>query len=944
VFWELFNITLVLLQSIMLLSFAVLCSSHVILSDALVDGDDTSLLQAQLQAISRLESTSSSPTARTFVVGVGAACPTRYLRVWDSETCKAFAKSVEKPIKIITHKNVETLANNQDVKYTGDGCVYERMEKHVIWNGLLHGEGRRNAVCMEQNVKSEGCLGKRCELRSFPIEDVDKELEIGTGVGVPATLRGLWYMDGNPVADEIFSMSTEFVEEAGNTVVGKLNMHATNRLGVQNNEDGESLLKLLSYTEATYEVRCKYEGSFDKVTYCTISPSLFGSSPLPSDPNIVDFNMSILPVDDPDHIPEDGENQEEQLTFKRGSSLFGRSSNYMFRRVVDQHGRRLAKNWNHFINKMTEQGLTSLSRIHATEGPVESDLLKSRILPMVGRALLGIAVPVLQDGLLFGGVSSASEDLEGAEMQSKLMRVLKIAGSVDVTEFGGCSQTIEARLKRAMEAGVKYAISEGSENPLKTGISAVFFRLIGIFKNSVHVMAYEDGGKVAINPATNNVLLRESPLPYPLSAVLFSWDGLLDIVGGFVGLPLFRDSGNRTSIFSQLAEMGCFETMPLAQGPMVFKYDKVVGDLTDPAQARGYFMSASRQHRQTFNVDSPLFRSSNSPQHKDLRVILENISYARQVPVPLDTIKTLVPVNRSVDARTIGTWVFAFSQLMIYGVMPDRATIGAVLGYLVPGTLGVFGELTNTLIMGPRMVDGEPSMEEQLLGYRKAGLAFAKTTPFAANLTNNRLMLEFIEKYPGVLAAQPYNEFLGYDTEKDHFLMNLVDAGLFAGLIGTNDATSKCIAYQVRDQNMEDSFNDEPQMFMIELMRYDSAVTSFTATYKEDTDEVLEGKRIKFKKGTPYQSVIAVANRDPVQFPDPHKFDAKRDNPGDVLSWNGKLKDVEKRDLVNAPRHCPGHCLSLKLAATLCARFMGSPDEVFDKIGTDINCANAGKR
>lgn len=939
-FWELFNITLVVLLSIMLLSFAVLCSSHVIISDALVDEDDTSLLQSQLQTISRLESASSSPTAKTFVVGVGSSCPTRHLRVFDFQTCKAFAESENKRIKVIRHKNVEKLAHNEEVRYTGDGCVYHHKQKHVIWNGALR-ESRRNVICMEQNVKSEGCLGKRCELRSFPIEDVDKELEIGTGVGVPATLRGLWYMDGNPVPDEIFSMSTEFVKEAGNMVVGKLNMHATNRLGLQSNEDGEGLLQALSLTEATYEVRCKYEGSFDNVNYCTISPSLFGSKPLPPNPNIVDFNMSILPVDDPDHIPEDGVNQEEQLTFKRGSSLFGRSSNYMFRRVVDQHGRRLARNWNHFMNRMTDQGRTSLSRIHHSGMPAESDLLKSRILPIVGRAVLAIAAPVLQGGSLFGEVSSASE---GAEMQSKLMRVLQIAEDVDVTEFGGCSQTIEARLNRAMKAGVESGISEGSENVLMAGIRAVATRLVGIFRNSVHVMAYEDGGKEAINPATNNVLLRESPLPYPLSAVLFTWDELLDIVNAFVSLPLFRAGGNRTSSFNQMAEQGCFETMPFGQGPAVFKYDKVADDTADPYQARGFFMSASRQHRQVFNVDSPLFRSSNSDQHKDFRVFLEDIRYARQVPVPVDTINSLVPVNRNVDARTIGTWVFAFSQLMLYGVMPKRETISAVLGYLVPGTLGVFGKFTNDLIMGPRMVDGEPSMEEQLLGQRKAALAFAKTTPFATNLTKNSLMMKFIKKYPGVLAANPYNEFLGYETEEDHFLMNLVDAGLFAGLLGTNDATSKCIAYQVRDQNMENSFKEDPQLFMIELMRYDSAVTSFTAAYKEDTDEVLEGKRIKFKKGTPYQSVIAVANRDPVQFPDPNKFDAKRDNPGDVLSWNGKLKDVEARDLEKAPRHCPGHCLSLKLAATLCARFMGSLDEVGDKIGTDVNCANAGRR
>merc|ERR1719223_2275205 len=100
---------------------------------------------------------------------------------------------------------------------------------------------------------------------------------------------------------------------------------------------------------------------------------------------------------------------------------------------------------------------------------------------------------------------------------------------------------------------------------------------------------------------------------------------------------------------------------------MVFKYAKVAADAADPEQARGYYLSASNQHRQVFNVDSPLFFSSNSDQHEDFRAILEDILFARQVPVPLDAINNLVPVNRSVDAATIATWVLTFSQEMIYG-------------------------------------------------------------------------------------------------------------------------------------------------------------------------------------------------------------------------------------------------------------------------------------
>merc|ERR1719215_1437607 len=109
-------------------------------------------------------------------------------------------------------------------------------------------------------------------------------------------------------------------------------------------------------------------------------------------------------------------------------------------------------------------------------------------------------------------------------------------------------------------------------------------------------------------------------------------------------------------------------------------------------------------------------------------------------------------------------------------------------------------------------------------------------------------------------------------------------------------------------------------------MRYEAAVRSVTALYKKDTDEVILGKNISFQADTPYQVVMASANRDPAVFQDPNKFNPSRSELGDMLSWNGRLKDVEAGNRTAAPRLCPGHCLSLKLGALVCASFMGLAD------------------
>jgi len=293
-----------------------------------------------------------------------------------------------------------------------------------------------------------------------------------------------------------------------------------------------------------------------------------------------------------------------------------------------------------------------------------------------------------------------------------------------------------------------------------------------------------------------------------------------------------------------------------------------------------------------------------------------------------------------VDKAMIAKAVFPFTQLMLWGAMPDASAVAAVAPYLKEGTLGIFGETAHNLIAGVRHKHGEPSMTENLIGYRKAALAWVKTTPVFKEMKSKTIVREYIDKYPGLVAVHPFNEQLGYDTEEDHFFMNIVDATLFAGYIGTTDLTDKCVRYQQNNSEMQDLFKEDPEAFIIELMRYDGAVASFTALYKEDTEEIVEGKKLVFKKGTPYQASLMTANRDPAEFEEPAQFNTKRANIGNQLSWNGKLKDVESRDLVKAPRHCPGHCLSLKLGAAICAQFMGSFDELVEKkmLTAEIKC------
>merc|ERR1719464_769273 len=223
----------------------------------------------------------------------------------------------------------------------------------------------------------------------------------------------------------------------------------------------------------------------------------------------------------------------------------------------------------------------------------------------------------------------------------------------------------------------------------------------------------------------------------------------------------------------------------------------------------------------------------------------------------------------------------------IWGEMPSASVEASLVTYAKFGKFGIFGADIHR-ILGPTGIAG------QIKDASDAVASWAQTTKFAK------------------LALQARDAFAPLLSDDSLIIDDMTIATLFAGLGGTTDMTLKCIINQKRDPAHERLFKQDPEKYLIELMRMDSAVTSVTELFRDNMTMNLGGRDVNLAKGTPAQLVLTTANRDPTHWDRPDAFDPDRKDLRDTLSWNGKAADAEARSLDNAPRHCPGHCLSLK--------------------------------
>lgn len=169
------------------------------------------------------------------------------------------------------------------------------------------------------------------QLVSVPHSEVDAHMTIGTdATGTPKNLQGLWWMNGNPLADEVVSFAGtqwETITDADGEITGYVGTLPVYDEGVWSWHD--SAAGRLLYT-VVLKTKLVYVATFNKdFTYGQVKPTFQPIGVLPKieiPPSmLVNFTM----------------NQVSSEEFSRDSVVLGQPSQYRFRRIVDADGNRL---------------------------------------------------------------------------------------------------------------------------------------------------------------------------------------------------------------------------------------------------------------------------------------------------------------------------------------------------------------------------------------------------------------------------------------------------------------------------------------------------------------------------------------------------------------------------------------------------------------------------
>ncbi|HYX34386.1 MAG TPA: hypothetical protein VE954_14880 [Oligoflexus sp.] len=176
------------------------------------------------------------------------------------------------------------------------------------------------------------------EMISVPHKDVIEHMIVGSDdTNTPENLQGLWWMDGNPLPDEVVSFAGtkwEEVVEDGELVgyVGTLPVYDQAVWTWHDSPEGRAVYKAVLKAKLVYKARFNKDFTSGVVTP-TIQPGHKLFEIMPS--KLLEFRMEQV-----------GENE-----FARDSTIATLESSYRFRRIVDGKGNKLDTVFEEFLQK-----------------------------------------------------------------------------------------------------------------------------------------------------------------------------------------------------------------------------------------------------------------------------------------------------------------------------------------------------------------------------------------------------------------------------------------------------------------------------------------------------------------------------------------------------------------------------------------------------------------
>lgn len=165
---------------------------------------------------------------------------------------------------------------------------------------------------------------------SVPAIDIDQYLTYGSDeTNTPKNLQGLWWMDGNPLADEVLSFagaiwSEEYEDGELIGYVARIAVYDEGIWSWHDTTEGNILYNMVLGSKLVYEAHFNLDFTFGQVTPNIQPSSVFPEIVIPSSP-FIDFSMIMI----------------NDVEWRRDSVLLGQASSYRFRQIVDGAGNRL---------------------------------------------------------------------------------------------------------------------------------------------------------------------------------------------------------------------------------------------------------------------------------------------------------------------------------------------------------------------------------------------------------------------------------------------------------------------------------------------------------------------------------------------------------------------------------------------------------------------------
>lgn len=412
-----------------------------------------------------------------------------------------------------------------------------------------------------------------------------------------------------------------------------------------------------------------------------------------------------------------------------------------------------------------------------------------------------------------------------------------------------------------------------------------------------------------------------------------------DLPGFIVGFH-----GDRAMMYASTSELTDGAPAGFKDSVMVFDFAKVSGTLNNPHQPRGMYLGNAPVPEACMGADTLIFQGTGKT-HSAMREILSRIIPSFSSSFSIDGLELDYGEDGEPTALQLATMstVQADDLLRrtlvrtlfrgVFGAPASPAGLQALLDYPSYGGTCVLGKDFHAATGGMIL--------EKLLSLRAAiRLAIAPTpVGVALKAAAAKAVAE------GVLPGDTEEERSG-----DALVRQLADGVAFAGTLGTTHLTTHALARIRSDPaHYVPLFFLDPAAFLHEEARVDPPVTSVTSVFSENIilsiGPASQRIDVSLGVGTPYQNVISTANVDPTVFGGAfhskrvaHSFDPSRPNQHEMLSWNGRLGDVQKG---KAPRGCPGYRLSMAIAQSLVSKFSPSATQIPQALDPETTAAAA---